>query len=92
MRVLVKSANVIEEVISGGKSAGTILFKQVCLLDQGNDETLSFRVTIEKGKPYSPGLYDLAPSSFVVNRFRSLELDPYNVRLIPVEVPARKAA
>lgn len=39
------------------------------------------RIRIEPGKPYAPGIYTLASSSFWVDRFGELRMTP---RLVPV--------
>lgn len=52
-----------------------------------DDEVRKIRIPInvESGqKPYEPGLYVLASSSFEVGRFKDLQINPYELRLVPV--------
>lgn len=78
MRIMIKSTNVRQEVTSKGNT----LHKQQCALDQGGEFPLPFYVTIPADKPYPVGMYDIHPSAFRVNRFGSLEIDPYNFHLV----------
>ena len=59
----------------------TELHKQQAALDIGGDYPLPFEATVDE--PYKPGRYIIDPLSFRVNLFGSLELTPYNFRLIP---------
>jgi Helix-destabilising protein len=54
-----------------------------------DDEVRKIRlpIDIEGGqKPYEPGVYALAPSSFTVGKFHDLQVNPYELRLVPVSV------
>jgi hypothetical protein len=85
MNIEVKTSTVRQE----RTSKGTILHKQQVAMHQGKDYPLVFDVTIATGqdepKPYQPGKYSIDPTSFRLNRFGSVELDPYGLRLVPVK-------
>lgn len=88
MRILVKTAEVVQEVTQKGNT----LYKQQVALENGGQFPLPFHVTIQKDKPYSPGVYDFHPSSFRVGRFGGIELDPYNIHLVATAAEAPRAA
>jgi hypothetical protein len=55
-------------------------------MDTGEDYPLVFSLVVgnDKGsQPYKPGTYTLDPSSFRQGRFGDLEIDPYNLALVP---------
>ena len=41
-------------------------------------------------QPHQPGIYDIADSSFRINNFEKLELDPYNLVLVEVKLESKK--
>lgn len=51
---------------------------------------LPFDVPVTAGKPYPVGDYSFSPESFKLNQFGGLELNRYDMTLVPV--PARAAA
>lgn len=61
--------------------------KQEAYVHLGQKYPVRARIRIEPGKPYAPGVYTLAPSSFWVDRYGELRLNP---RLVPVR-PVEKA-
>ncbi|MEP6485364.1 MAG: single-stranded DNA-binding protein [Rudaea sp.] len=88
MRIMVKSEKVSTEITTKGNA----VHSQAAAVDTGDDFPMAFKVNVRENTPYKPGLYDLAPSCFRVGRFGGLELDPYNIRLIPVELARAPAA
>lgn len=79
MEILIKSENTrIEKT-----RRGTELRKQQAAVDQGADYPLPFELTVDE--PYPPGRYVLDVWSFRVNPFGGLELNPYNIRLVPAK-------
>lgn len=79
MKVLVKGRQVRTETTSKGNQ----VHKQLAALDLGGPFPLPFWVTIRQGDEYKDGSYGLAPEAFRTNRYGSLEIDPYSVRLVP---------
>lgn len=59
--------------------------KQEGFVHLGQKYPVRARIRIEPGKPYAPGVYTLAPSSFWVDRYGELRLNPL---LVPVQKPA----
>jgi hypothetical protein len=86
MRITVKTSNVQTETTN----KGTVLYKQFAAIDRGEDHPLVFAITVPEGRPYAPGDYVLDQASFRNNRFGGLELDPYQIKLVPMK--AVKAA
>ena len=82
-----------EEVfVSRGTSKDGRIFefhKQEGFVHLGQKYPLRARIRIEPGKPYSPGNYTLAQSSFWVDRYGELRMNP---RLVPVPVAKPSAA
>ena len=79
MEIHIKSTNTrMEET-----SKGTKLVKQQAAIEQGNDYPLAFDLVVDQ--PYPPGRYVIDPSCFKVNQFGGLELDRYNLRLVPIK-------
>ena len=62
---------------------GTVLIKQQAALDQGRDYPLPFNLTVKD--PYPPGTYLIAGESFRVTPWGGIEIDPYNLKLVPVK-------
>jgi len=77
--IVVKSSNTrIEKTQSGSE-----IKKQQAAIDQGGDYPLPFWLVVND--PYPPGRYVIAPQSYKVNQYQSLELDRYNLHLEPVK-------
>lgn len=54
---------------------------------------LPFDVSVDPGKPYPVGDYTIAPESFRLNQFGGLELNRYELQLVPVKTaPAVRQA
>ena len=62
--------------------------KQEAYVHLGQKYPVRARIRIEPGKPYPPGVYTLAASSFWVDRYGELRLTPRLVPARPVEKPA----
>lgn len=64
--------------------------KQEAFVHLGQKYPVRCRVRVEPGKPYAPGIYTLASSSFWVDRYGELRMTPRLVLARPVEkvVPA----
>lgn len=84
MEITVKSLN----VITSRTSKGTTLHNQQVALDQGRDYPLIFEVNVGKGdespRPYPPGKYTFDATSFRLNPFGGVELNPYGIKLVPL--------
>lgn len=76
--IVVKSENTILQKTKNG----TQLRKQQAALDIGGDYPLPFYMTVNE--PYKPGRYTLSPASFRVNGFQSLELNRFEMELVPL--------
>lgn len=79
MQIIIKSAATREETTS----KGTVLQKQQAAIETGRDFPLVFELTVQR--PYAPGRYAFAVESFRVNRFGGLELNPYDLALVPIK-------
>jgi hypothetical protein len=85
-RIIVKTANVDERLLDGGK----ILRSQMAALELTPDYSLPFRVGLGKRPAYAPGLYDIDPKSFGLSKYGDLELGRY-VDLVPYTETAPSA-
>lgn len=73
-------------VTRGVKDGRTFEFhKQESFVHLGQKYPVRALIRVEPGKPYLPGIYTLAPSSFWVDRYGELRMTP---RLVPVQKPA----
>jgi len=78
MIILIKSVN----VVTSKTNKGTTIVRQQAAIDQGRDFPLVFELVVDK--PYQPGQYRLDENAYRVNQYGSLELDPYNLKLVPL--------
>lgn len=79
MEIIVKSNNVQQETTQ----KGNVILKQQAAIDIGRDYPLVFDMTVKA--PYPPGRYTIAPGSYRVNQWGSLELSAYDLQLLPVK-------
>ena len=79
MEIIIKSENVWQEKTQ----SGTVLIKQQAAIQGGRDFPRPFNLTVETAYPV--GRYELSPDSFRVNAYSSLEINPYNISLVPVK-------
>lgn len=84
MRILVKSTDLRVKTFEAknGKPAREVTEQQAAL-DQGGQFPLPFWLQVPHDKPYQPGLYDLDPTSIRGNPFGGIELNAFNLRLLP---------
>jgi len=80
-RILVKSEKLVEEV---NRKTGQVSLKQQCAIDSGGDYPTPFYIGVPTGKPYAAGLYDFAPSSFRANQFGGIDLNRFEMALVPM--------
>jgi len=93
MRILVKSTNLrVKTFEAKNGKPGREITEQQAALDVGGEFPLPFWLSVPHDKPYAPGLYDFDPSSFRGNPFGGIELNPYNLLLVAVQVDSKKAA
>jgi len=87
VKVIVKSKAVRrDEFVNKATGQLSVNFKQSAALDSGGDFVLPFDVRIKENQPYEPGEYALAPECFRVSRFGGLEINPFDLRLIPLKL------
>lgn len=98
LKIEVVSADV--RVINGKKKDGNpfTMRKQEGYLHNGHHYPERFEITLGRdaggvdAPAYAPGFYSIAPSSIRVNgQFQSLEVDPYNLKLIPLVAEVKPA-
>lgn len=93
MRILVKSTSLrVKTFEAKNGKPGREVTEQQAALDVGGEFPLPFWLSVPHDKPYQPGLYDFDPSSFRSSPFGGIELNPYNLRLMPVAIDKVKAA
>lgn len=88
MKVIVKSKAVrVDEFINKESGVVNRRFKQGAALDTGSDFLLPFDVSLKsQADHYEPGEYTLAPECFRVSRYGGLEINPFDLRLIPTKL------
>ena len=83
MKVLVKNTEVQKDITK----KGTAIYRQRCALDTGDGYPLPFFVTLQNPESAYPiGDYLLAPECFQTSQYGSLEINRYNIRLVPLKV------
>lgn len=81
--ILVKSANSVVKTVRRKEGSDLHFNEQTCAIETGDEFPRPFKLTLDDDqKPYPPGHYMVDPSSFVVNKYDSLELGR-RVKLIP---------
>lgn len=89
LKITVHSDEVHERFIRD-KESGTqrAVYHQMAGFHQGHFQ-VPFRLSLDANQePYGPGDYELAPESFRTNQYQDLELNRYNLTLVPIE-PAK---
>lgn len=92
LKIVVKSQEV--EIKKGTSRAGKpyVISEQTVYL-QTADEVRRFSVALKTGQtPYAPGEYALAPESFTVGQWGSLEIGRVELVRIPAAASGSKAA
>lgn len=85
MKILVKSPSVRRDEFSKDDGTVSVRFKQSVALDHGGDFPLPFDVEVKnENNYYAPGEYTLSPDSFRVGRFGGLEINPFQLKLLPL--------
>lgn len=93
MKIEVKSSAV--ETRSGVSKQGkpySVRNQNVYWHKTGEPYPFKVQISLEDGQePYSPGFYTLSESSYKIGRFGDLEIDRFNLKLIPAPVSAASA-
>lgn len=88
MEIEIKNAKTRTETTT----KGNVILKQQAALHGDDSFPLPFWLTVRPGEEYRPGRYRLDSCCFRTSRYGSLEIDPYGVKLIPLDDKAIKAA
>lgn len=90
IRVEIQSENVIErEGVSSTTGKPFRTRKQTAYLHRdGMPYPDRFEISLGDQKAYKPGQYFLAPQSFRVGKFGDLEIDRFNLLLLPLPTKA----
>lgn len=88
LQINVRDTTTREEI---NRKNGTIFHKQRVALKQGQYE-LPFDLTVDAAKPYAVGAYTFAPESFRTNQYGRIELNSYDLKLVPLASPAAPKA
>ncbi|WP_421711326.1 single-stranded DNA-binding protein [Alcanivorax sp.] len=75
-----------------GKNGQRTIHEQQAYLHTGAAYPIPFKLSIRNAaEAYPSGKYTLHPSSFQVNQFGGLELNRFEMRLVPIKAPAQVA-
>lgn len=85
LRINVKETTTREEI---NRKTGAVFHKQRVALQQGQYD-LAFDVTVDPSKPYPVGAYTFSPDSFRTNQFGGIELNRFDLRLVPFAAAAQ---
>ena len=88
MKVLVKDVQTRTDTTNKGNQ----VVKQLVALDLGSSFPQPFWVTIQPGREYQPGEYTFGEGTFRPGRYGGIEIDPYNVALVPLQLHEVKKA
>lgn len=84
--IIVKSANSAVRSINRKDGTKIQFNEQTCAIECGEEFPRPFKIQLEENqKPYPPGVYQIDPSSFQVNKYDGLE---FSRRITLVAVPA----
>lgn len=75
-----------------GKNGQRTIHEQQAYLHTGAAYPIPFKLSIRNAaEAYPSGKYTLHPSSFQVNQFGGLELNRFEMRLVPIKAPVQAA-
>lgn len=80
----------IETRMINGKNGQRTIHEQQAYFHTGGAYPTPFKLSIRNAsEAYPSGKYTLHPSSFQVNQFGGLELNRFEMRLVPIKAPAQ---
>jgi hypothetical protein len=70
---------------NGDKPARTIYWQQAYMYNGGR-YPVAIQIPLDEGVPANPaGEYELHPSAFQVSKYNKIEINAYNVALVPIK-------
>jgi len=74
--IQIKDPTISVREVTSSRNGRTYRFAEQHGMVKIGDELRRVRFRVEEGKPYSPGVYTLAPESYSVDQFGGLSLSP----------------